>query len=293
MKFCFVILHYKTEQDTKDCIESIERITVDASDELSIVVVDNASNNGSVEALEGKYDKTPYITFIKNDENLGFARGNNIGYDYAKNVLNADFIIILNNDIIVSSEDIFDKIKQAYKEHKFHLLGPDIISLVDNMHQNPSHRTSTDVKYMKKEISRYKRLLMLSKLGLYDMLKSAKKKVSGDSNKKVEDVKVEMQENCQLHGSCLIYSPLYIKNEIYAFYPGTFLYCEEPILYQHCVKKKYKTLLYPDIKIFHKEDSSTSFTTNTTKGKREFVFKHLIKSRKEYVKYLEDDSLWK
>lgn len=293
MKFCFVILHYKTEQDTKDCIESIEKITVDAGDELSIVVVDNASNNGSIEALEGKYGNTSYITFIKNKENLGFARGNNIGYDYAKNVVDADFIIILNNDIVVSSEDFFDKIKQAYKEHKFHLLGPDIISLVDNMHQNPPHRTSTDVRCMKKEINRYRKLLCLSKLGIYDILKSAKNKVSDKAKVDAEDSQIEMQENCQLHGSCLIYSPLYIKNEIYAFYPGTFLYCEEPILYQHCVKKKYKTLLYPDIKIFHKEDSSTSFTTNTTKGKREFVFKHLIKSRKEYVKYLEDDNLWK
>lgn len=293
MKFCFVILHYKTEQDTEDCIESMENIVVGEDDDFHILVVDNASNNGSVESLEEKYGKKEYITFIKNHENSGFARGNNIGYDYAKNVLKADFIIILNNDTIVSSVDIFEQIKVAYKEHRFHLLGPDIISLVDNMHQNPSHKTSTDVKYMTKEINRYRRLLILSKLGVYDILKSAKKKVSGNSKLKSEDITLEMQENCQLHGSCLIYSPMYIENEVYAFYPGTFLYCEEPILYQHCMKKNYKTLLYPTIKIYHKEDSSTSFTANTTKGKREFVFKHLIKSRKEYVKYLKDDSLWK
>ena len=50
MNYCFVILHYKTEKDTIECINSIKKL----SGNYSIVVVDNASNNGSIEAVENE-----------------------------------------------------------------------------------------------------------------------------------------------------------------------------------------------------------------------------------------------
>lgn len=296
MKYCFVILHYKTHKDTIDCVESIKGIKIADGDSCRIIIVDNASANGSVEILEERYKSDERVIFLKNTENMGFARGNNVGYAYAKNKEKADFILILNNDIIVKSTDILDKIKDSYEKNSFHIMGPDIVSMVDNNHQNPPCPTSTDLRAIKKDIIKFRLLILLSKLGIYDLLKKAKNK---PSNKKSEVLRKKPQPaegaklNCQLHGAFLIYSPLYIEKEKYAFYPGTFLYCEEPILYQHCVKKSYVTFFNPDIVVLHKEDSSTSFVNNSTKKKREFVFKHLIKSRKEYIKYLKDDSVWR
>lgn len=73
---------------------------------------------------------------------------------------------------------------------------------------------------------------MLSKLGLYDVLKP-------NAHHKENGVICyhKLTEGKQLHGSFVIFSPDYIKNEEFAFEPGTFLYMEEAILFQYCVKK--------------------------------------------------------
>jgi len=76
MEFCFVILHYKTAEDTIECVNSINRL----NDECSIVIVDNASNNGSIEKVENEFKTLSNVTIIKNRENVGFAAGNNVGY---------------------------------------------------------------------------------------------------------------------------------------------------------------------------------------------------------------------
>ena len=116
MTFSFVILHYKTANDTIDCIESLLALERREGDTISVVVVDNASNNGSLEILKEKYAGIDGITFLENRENLGFAKGNNVGYRYARETLHADFIAVLNNDIIVRSKDIVPRIAALYGE---------------------------------------------------------------------------------------------------------------------------------------------------------------------------------
>ena len=48
-KFVFVILHYKTEKDTIECIESIKKLSYK---NIEIVIVDNGSQNGTGENLK-------------------------------------------------------------------------------------------------------------------------------------------------------------------------------------------------------------------------------------------------
>ena len=74
--FCYVILHYLTAEDTINCVESILK----QNEECKIIIVDNASNNGSIEQIEERYKKNTSIIIIKNEKNLGFADGNNICY---------------------------------------------------------------------------------------------------------------------------------------------------------------------------------------------------------------------
>ena len=79
-KFTFVILHYLTEYDTIDCVDSILN-NVDYQD-YKIIVVDNGSTNNSGETLLKRYRNNEKIVVIIVEENLGFARGHNIGYEY-------------------------------------------------------------------------------------------------------------------------------------------------------------------------------------------------------------------
>lgn len=279
MKFSFVILHYKTADDTIECINSIELL----DDKAYIVVVDNASNNGSIEKVERICKKYNNVHIIKNKANLGFAEGNNIGFNYVKNEMDADFITVLNNDIIIPDKKFIHQVEMLYADTKFDVAGPDIESLVDHGHQNPMLTTVMSVRAVDKEIFRYELLRILNKMGLYDKFKNRKTTAGKVPVKKIQ----QRMENVTLHGAFVIFSKNYINHEKYCFRPGTFLYMEEAILYRYCMKKHYKLIYDPDIRVFHKEDSSTSSLFTASKDKRNFVFSNMIKSLKVYRKILE------
>ena len=57
-----------------------------------------------------------------------------------------------------------------------------------------------------------------------------------------------------LHGSFIVYSKDYIKNEEFAFNPNTFFYFETEILDYECEKKGYKRLYTPEIKVLHHQN---------------------------------------
>lgn len=281
LNFCFVILHYKTAEDTIDCVESIEKL----DEKCKIVIVDNASNNGSIEEVEKYVGDRTNIYVINNKENLGFADGNNIGYKFARNELHADFIAISNNDIIVDSKDFIQYCRELYEKKKYDIMGPDIESMVDQGHQNPMIVSEPDAKRIRKEILRYQVLYALSIIGVYDFIKHNKNKVSKTKKK---NTSLKLAENVQLHGSFLVFSPQFISKEEIAFRTGTFLYMEESILFQYCRKMGYKTIFSPVVKVFHKEDSSTNSMFTATKQKREFVFKNMIQSLKVYYHVVRD-----
>ena len=95
MKLAIVILNFNGLADTLSCLDSIRKLKIDDIF-LETIVVDNFSSDGSQVALS----KIKDINFIQNQDNLGYAGGNNIGIKYAMK-RNADAVLILNNDTIV------------------------------------------------------------------------------------------------------------------------------------------------------------------------------------------------
>lgn len=256
--FVFVILHYCAIGST---IESIESIRQNLGKECSIVVVDNASPDQSGEGLARKYKDENGIYVILNGKNDGFARGNNIGYQYAKEKLHADFIIVMNNDVLIVQKDFLQRITSIYKNKGFDILGPDIVT-PEGEHRSP-HRLQT---FGKKDLNRiirnrkiilvYLRLKKILHLGDKIMLVEkwdAKRSLAERSNIDRE----RMQENVVLQGSCLVFSKEFLEKEEMAFYPGTFMWMEEEILTYLSQKKGYRILYHPDIRVIHKEEVST------------------------------------
>ncbi len=94
----------------KQCLESIRS----ASNNLKVetIVVDNDSQDGSVELLEPLF---PEVTFIASKDNLGFGRANNLGFDISK----GRYILILNPDTLLN-EDTLDTMFE-YMENKSHI----------------------------------------------------------------------------------------------------------------------------------------------------------------------------
>jgi len=119
-----VILNWNGKDVIEACINSLLRIPDPG---FEIIVVDNASSDGSDEIIEKKY---PHVELIKNDTNLLFARGNNIGITRAIE-RGADYILLLNNDTEVDPEFLRNMLSAIKSDSKVGIVGPKILYFDD------------------------------------------------------------------------------------------------------------------------------------------------------------------
>ena len=90
-----IIPSYNTKQVTLDCLYSIYKFTKELNYE--IIVVDNGSKDGSVEALKKYSQEYTNFKIIDAQENLGFGKANNLGVKNAK----GKYLLFLNSDTII------------------------------------------------------------------------------------------------------------------------------------------------------------------------------------------------
>jgi len=98
-KFGVIILNWNGMEDTLECLSSLKR---NAYSNMELIVVDNASHDGSVTSIKGRFND---VTVIENKSNLGFCEGFNRGIEYALD-RGAEYIACLNSDIIVDEHFI-------------------------------------------------------------------------------------------------------------------------------------------------------------------------------------------
>ena len=295
-KVAFVILHYYTIEDTKKCVNSI----FDIFDEVNVIIVDNASPNNTGSELRKIYNSNRNVHVIINKENLGFARGNNIGFEYAKNKLKSDFIILCNNDTYLTDKNFWSKVLNEYEKSNFAVLGPKII-LRDNSVNNIVLNLPS-IKFVKKTIRRnyvryivYKYLIVLIpfyrlKICIEELCKRIIKKILTKLKRiKVNsNTKNERHENILLHGCFLIFSKEYI-DRFDGLNSKTFLYREEDLLLLRLRQYNLKNVYNPDIFIYHNEDGATNAITESNRNKIIFLSRNYIDSSKilleEMIKY--------
>jgi len=94
-RIAVIILTWNGRELTLDCLRSLEAVT---TPNTTIMVVDNASTDGTVTAVRARYGER--VTVVENAANLGYAAGNNAGIERAL-ADGADFILLLNNDTLV------------------------------------------------------------------------------------------------------------------------------------------------------------------------------------------------
>jgi GT2 family glycosyltransferase len=117
-----VILNWNGWEVTSDCLNSLKQISYP---NYNIVIVDNGSTDCSIERLSAAF---PDVELIKNERNLGFAGGNNVGIRYALK-RGAQYILLLNNDTVVSSSFLASMIRVAEQNPKIGILNPKIYYL--------------------------------------------------------------------------------------------------------------------------------------------------------------------
>lgn len=116
--FC-IILNWDGKRYLKSCLDSV---FASSYKNLTVVLVDNFSKDGSSEFVKKNYKKA---VLIQNRSNLGWTGGNNKGIRYALKK-NADFIFILNNDTMVDKKCIEELVKEIVKKDDIGIVGPKI-----------------------------------------------------------------------------------------------------------------------------------------------------------------------
>lgn len=119
-KVSIIILNWNSKEDTLECLESVYQIDYP---NYEVIVVDNGSTDGSVEAIKAIY---PQTIIIENEMNLGFAEGNNKGITYAMGE-ESQYIMLLNNDTIIAPEAIKLLVEIAKRDKRIGALGPLIL----------------------------------------------------------------------------------------------------------------------------------------------------------------------
>ena len=112
-----VIPIYNQLKYTKECLESIEKFTMQ---NYELIFVDNNSTDGTTEWLEEITNVKDNYHLISNDENLGFPKAINNGIKSAK----GDFILLLNNDIVVTEGWLERLLEVAESNSKIGIVGP-------------------------------------------------------------------------------------------------------------------------------------------------------------------------
>ncbi len=119
-KIAIIIVHYNTDDDTRECLDSLEEIETD-NFKLRTIVVDNASKAHFL--LSKKYKNTE---LIRSDTNLGFTGGNNLGVRYASEHYNPDFFLLLNSDTLVKKDFLKNLYHCLKSNDKYGLVSPKI-----------------------------------------------------------------------------------------------------------------------------------------------------------------------
>ncbi|MCR5214568.1 MAG: glycosyltransferase [Eubacterium sp.] len=280
----YIILHYNSIEDTRNCIESIRGLkTYDSTNicKYKIVIVDNASPNGTGKQLKDEYGDDQDIVIILNKENSGFSAGNNLGYHYVKKNMDPDFITICNNDIVFDDREYVVKVFEEYEKKSFYVLGPDIYNPCLEIHQSPLGESSPT-------IAAAKRTVFLNTIAEYTFPVFwpifGKREVEKAKNRTDSVVDYDRpREDVPLMGACLVFSKDFMAVREDAFAPETFLYYEEFMLYNFCIRNAYAMTYVPSIHVLHYEGRATATASSDERDRYRRLVKNIRRAAKVYI----------
>ena len=257
MFISIITINYKKRDLTIACLKSLyDQFKKEFfQDKIEIIIVDNASNDGSVESIRGFIKKNNYLNSIilESKENGGFGKGNNLGVKSAK----GEFLLFLNNDTTTEDNGILQMAKYLKEHADISILGGQL------RNTDGSFQVSVGSFY-----SLGKAILLLLGMQRFGVV---------DKNpviiKQVEWVK----------GGLLM-----IKKEVFedlnGFDENIFMYTEDMELCYRANLRGFKTYFYPDVAVLHAEHGSTSRTFAIVN-----IYKNLLyfyKKHRSYAEYL-------
>lgn len=233
MDISIIIVNYNTYDLTKNTINSV----IETADNIDyeVVLVDNASADGSIEKLKEDFYGYQNIKIIKNDINLGFSKANNIGMRIAK----GDYFLLLNSDTKLELDCLQNAIEYIKKDEKIGALGAKVV-LPDGKLDHACKRGFPTPKVSLFYLLKLDRLNP-KKFGIYDALYIG------------ED---EIGEVDSLMGAFML-MPKIVFDEVGFLDEDFFMYGEDIDLSYRIKQAGYKIIYYPKSKIIHYKGGSS------------------------------------
>ena len=230
MKLAVIVINYNKYEKTIECIESIENSEI--NDEYKIYLLDNNTTNNSVEILKNKFKDHRNLEMIESNENLGYARGNNLCLEKAYNE-GYNYALISNNDIIYEKNTI-QKLKNDIKEmDNIFIVAPKVEKMDKTIQKSIKIKCPSFIKYICTE----------TYLSHIFKEKNYSKEIS------------ELSEVYWVAGCCFLVDIKKFHNIDY-FDKYIFLYYEEYILSEKCRQNKLKIYFDPSVSVKHHHGAS-------------------------------------
>lgn len=147
MKLSVVILNYNVCQFLQQCIISVQRATKGLDAE--IIVIDNASSDGSCDMVKAEF---PGLNLIENQDNVGFSKANNQAVKLAK----GDYVCILNPDTAVAEDTFIEALKRVEQLPNLGAMGVYLMDGTGNFLPESKRNLPTPSRSLKKLIGRTK-----------------------------------------------------------------------------------------------------------------------------------------
>ena len=227
-----ILVNYNGANVIINCLQSLQQFLRSISYE--VIVVDNASSDGSPEAIAATF---PQIHLIKQLENRGFGAGNNAGAEIAQ----GEFLFFLNTDTLITS-DILPKLLAVMEAHPdVGIIGPKLFNLDGSLQLSVAHEISILGEYK----TRKQHAIFKNSTNQSQLLK---------------------EFNANQFVDIVIGAALFIRKQLFeeldGFDEAFFMYFEESDLCQRTRDKGWKILYTPDISLIHLGGYSVNKVSN-------------------------------
>lgn len=242
MDVSIIIVNYNTKELTLNCLESIYKQTKDISYE--IILSDNDSHDGSIEAVRKEY---PEVIILENKKNLGFGAANNKALKIAK----GKYVLYLNSDTVIVNNAI-KLFYDYFEEHKDENIGALGCNLLGDKFQfvNPGSNFPTVDSIFQNTIGDFKQVL---KRTVFFFLPN------NFSFTKGRNEKLSYSEYLGEIGYITGADLFMLNNENALFDEDFFLYFEDTDINKRLEEKGLKRLIIQGPQIQHLENKSNKF----------------------------------